>query len=246
MSVRRSGLASIAHVADARQGTLATAMAEPLDFLAELHDDELAELRDVATTRRHARGTALFHEGDDAGAVLVILEGRVKATRSSADGKEILLALSGPGEIVGELAAIDGAPRAATVTVVDDLEALVVPGSAFRAWMDRHPRMATVMWRIAAARLRSADGDRLDFAAHDVTGRVARRLVELAPDTAGDGGEITVEMTQDELASWAAASREAVSRALLTLRELGWVQTRRGRIVIEDLDALRRYAAGPV
>ncbi len=193
------------------------------------------------------RGTAIFHEGDDAGAVLVILSGRVKATRTSPDGKEILFALSGPGELVGELAAIGEAPRGATVTVVEDLEALVVPGSAFRAWLDRHPRMAMVMWRIAAARLRSADGDRLDFAAHDVTGRVARRLVELAAEREPSAnGEIEIEMTQEELASWAAASREAVSRALLTLRELGWVQTHRGRIVVSDLDALRRYAAGSV
>lgn len=220
-------------------------MAERFDFLAELHDDELAELREAGTMRRHPRGTALFHEGDDAGAVLVILSGRVKATRASADGKEILLAISGPGELVGELSAIDGAPRAASVSVLDDIEALVVPGSAFRAWMGRHPRMATVMWRIAAARLRSADGDRLDFAAHDVTGRVARRIVELAKGRDASG-ELTVEMTQEELASWAAASREAVSRALLTLRELGWVHTRRGQIVVDDLEALSRYAAGPV
>ncbi len=222
-------------------------MSERFDFLAELDDDELAELRGVGTTRRHARGTALFHEGDDAGAVLVILTGRVKATRTSPEGKEILFALSGPGEIVGELAAIGEEPRGATVTVVEDLEALVVPGSAFRAWMDRHPRMAMVMWRVAAARLRSADGDRLDFAAHDVTGRVARRLVELADEREpATDGAIAIEMTQEELASWAAASREAVSRALLTLRELGWVQTHRGRIVVSDLAALRRYAAGAV
>jgi len=95
-----------------------------------------------------------------------------------------------------------------------------------------------VLWRVATARLRDADVQRTDFAAYDVTGRVARRLVELA-DEAGD---ISLPLTQDELAAWTAASREAVSRALLTLRMLGWVETHRRRITVTNLDALRRYA----
>ena len=215
------------------------------DFRSMLRDDELAELYELGVTRRHGRGTALFHEGDDAGAVLLIQAGRVKASLTSPEGMEVVLSLSGPGELVGELAAMEGVQRAATITVVEDLEALAVSGAAFRAWIDRNPRLATVMWRITAARLRGAGADRLDFAAHDVTARVARRLVELAADSStASSGEIVIDMTQDELASWVAASREAVSRALLTLRELGWVQTRRGHVVVSDLAAVSRYAAG--
>jgi len=219
-------------------------MAEPFDFLAALTDQERDALEAAATRRRYPAGSVLFHQGDDAGVVLVILHGRAKTSLLSADGREAVLGFPGPGELVGELSAVDGAPRAATVSALEELEALVLPGSAFRALLEAHPRLAFVLWRVAAARLLVADRQRLEFAAYDVTGRVALRLVELADEqgVADGSAELDLPLSHDELAAWTAASREAVSRALMTLRQLGWVETRRRRIVVLDLEALRRYA----
>ncbi len=220
-------------------------MAESFDFLAALDGDERRALEDVSAVRRYPPGSALFHQGDDAGAVYVILRGRAKTSILSTDGKEAVLSFPGPGELVGELSAIDGAPRGATVSALEELETLALAGSAFRALLETHPRLAIVLWQVAATRLRDADHQRLDFAAYDVTGRVARRLVELADDqgTADSPVELGLALSHDELAAWTAASREAVSRALLTLRELGWIETRRRSITVLDLEALRRYAA---
>ena len=112
---------------------------------------------------------------------------------------------------------------------VDDVEALVIPGSAFRAFLERRPRVALVLLRSVAARLREADRQRVDYAINDVVVRVASRLVDLcdrygAEDEAGI--DIGLAITQDELAAWAGASREAVAKAMALLRTLGLGQDR--------------------
>jgi CRP/FNR family cyclic AMP-dependent transcriptional regulator len=214
-------------------------------FLSELAPDERTELEALGTVRRYSHGDVLFHEGDDAGAVVVLLEGRVKAAQVS-DGREVILAFPGPGELLGELSAVDGRPRSGTVRAIDDVEALVIPGSAFRAFLDRRPRIALVLLRSVAARLRESDRQLVDYAVNDVVVRVAGRLVELCDRFGATGQDGRVDtglaITQDELASWAGASREAVAKAMAILRALGWVQTERRRILVLDLPALRRYA----
>jgi CRP/FNR family cyclic AMP-dependent transcriptional regulator len=213
-------------------------------FLAELTADERAELRELGSVRRYKRGDVLFHQGDDAGAVLVILAGHVKAAMLS-DGREVILAFPGPGELLGELSAVDGEPRSGTVRAVDDVEALVIPGSAFRAVLEHRPRIAFELLRSVIERLRTADRQRVDYAVNDVCVRVAGRLVELCDRFGSEDGarvEIGLSLTQDELAAWAGASREAVAKAMALLRTLGWVQTERRRILVLDLDSLRRYS----
>jgi CRP/FNR family transcriptional regulator, cyclic AMP receptor protein len=214
-------------------------------FLGELAADERAELEQLGSVRRYRRGDVLFHQGDDAGAVLVLISGHVKAAMLN-DGREVILAFPGPGELLGELSAIDGQPRSGTVRAVDDVEALVIPGSAFRAFLEHKPRIALVLLRSVIARLRTADRQRVDYAVNDVVVRVAGRLVELCDrfgSEDGSGVHIGLSITQDELAAWVGASREAVAKAMALLRTLGWVQTERRRILVRDLDALRRYAA---
>jgi CRP/FNR family transcriptional regulator, cyclic AMP receptor protein len=214
-------------------------------FVESLTPEEAAELEAVGRRRAYGAGVTLFHEGDDAGPVMVLLAGRVKVSTAAA-GREAIVAVRAPGELLGELAAIDGGPRSATVTTLEPTEVLLLAGSAFDALLERHPRIALVLLRIVAARLRSADAQRAQFATHDVVGRLAWRLVELGErfgETAGDRIEIELPLSQEELASWTGSSREAVSKALHTLREAGIVATRRRHITVLDPDALRQRAA---
>jgi len=216
-------------------------------FLGELDAGDRDELLRLGAVRRYRRGDTLFHQGDEAGAVLVLTAGHVKAAQVTAEGREVILAFPGPGELLGELSALDGLPRSGTVRALEDVEALAIPGSAFRDLLEHRPRIGLVLLRSMSARLRETDRQRVDHAVHDVVVRVARRLVELC-DRFGDGDgeaevvEIGLALTQDELAAWAGASREAVAKAIALLRTLGWVQTERRRIVVLDLQALRRYA----
>jgi CRP/FNR family cyclic AMP-dependent transcriptional regulator len=214
-------------------------------FWSLLNEDDQHALERVATRRSYPRGSIVYHRGDDATSVLVLLEGRVKITAPSVDGHEAVLAFRGPGDLVGELGAIDGRPRAASVATLEPVTALACARSEFSALLASRPAVGVAMLQIVVARLRGADAERADFGAHDVLGRVARRLCELA-DRFGNQQEgdieITLPLTQEELAAWCGASREAVSKALTTIRNLGWIETGRRTVLVTDIDALRTYA----
>jgi CRP/FNR family transcriptional regulator, cyclic AMP receptor protein len=210
-------------------------------------DDLLVRaLRSDGRPVRFRRGQALFTEGDLADRVFVIERGWVMISSVAPGGREIVLGLRGPGDVIGDLSALDGAPRSATAIAVGEVEATVAPGSALtRALNDAAAAMELL--RVLASRLRDADRKRLEFAALDTLGRVAWRLQELGDqfgeDTA-NGIEVELPLSQEQLASWCGASREATVKALATLRTLGCISTGRRTVVIRDREALRRHAYG--
>jgi CRP/FNR family cyclic AMP-dependent transcriptional regulator len=215
-------------------------------FLDALSEDEAADLHASGRRRRYGAAVTIVHEGDDAGPVVVLLQGRAKVSTIGAAGREAIIAVRGPGDLVGELSAIDDSPRSASVTTLEPVEALLLPGSGFAALLERRPRIALVILRMVASRLRDADTGQAQLGTHDVVGRVAQRVIELA-DRFGehhDGRiEIALPLSQEELAAWAGASREAVSKALQQLRSLGIVETGRRHLTVLDVDALRARAA---
>lgn len=198
-----------------------------------------------ARLRRLSRGSALFVQGEGPGAAAVLLEGRLKVVHVADDGTESLLAIRGTGDLVGELSVLDGAPRSATVTALEPAAALVVDADGFRAWLQAHPEAMLELLALVAARLRDADSTRAQFATADVTARLARRLLELAAryGEPGSGGvRIDLPVTQEDLAGWVGASREAVAKGMRRLRQRGAVVTGRRRVEVCDLAALRRLA----
>ncbi|WP_320671543.1 Crp/Fnr family transcriptional regulator [Patulibacter defluvii] len=216
-------------------------------FLDALGDEAHRELRRRAVVRRFARGAAIAHAGQLGDRVLVLLAGHVKLTRVTAEGRDVLLAVRGPGDLVGEQSAIDGGVRSASIVALDAVEALAIAPDDFLAYVTSVPEAALYVLRNLNERLRDADRKRVEHAAHDVVGRLSARIVELCErfgDDAPDGVRIELPLTQEDLAGWVGASREATSRALHQMRELGWVTTARRSIVCHDLAALRRRAEG--
>lgn len=216
----------------------------PSAILATLDEQQLRELLRQGHHERHEAGSTLFREGTTSATVVLLQDGRVKVTNVTEDGREALLAIRGPGDVLGELGALDGAPRSATVTAVDDIEALVLPASAFRALVERDGRLALRILRIVNNRLRDADRKRVEFGALDTPSRLALRLLELSRrygQSTGDGTDLALPLTQDELAGWVGSSREAIAKALRTFRDEGWIETRRRQITILDENALRHY-----
>ena len=214
-------------------------------FFEALAPGDADELRGLGRRRTYRPGDTLFLERDAGREVLVLLRGRVKLGSTSTAGREAMLGIRQPGDLLGEMAAIDAAVRSATATALDEVEVLAVPGQAFLAFVAATPSASTHLLRILSSRLRDADIKRLEFLSQDTVGRVCARLVELARrfGTPGDAGtHIDVPITQEELAGWTGSSREAVVKALRTLRELGWIATSRSGITVLDADALRRRA----
>ncbi|GIH78961.1 Crp/Fnr family transcriptional regulator [Planobispora longispora] len=216
---------------------------EPGEFLALFTPDEAAALRATGRVRRWDRGATLMTEGDVSDWVLVLTAGRVKVSSHTASGTEVVLAIRGPGSLLGEFSVIDGLPRSATVTALEPVEGIAVRD--FTAFLQQHGRIAVLLLQMVTSRVRDADRKRIEYGAFDTTGRVATRLVELAErygKPANGGIRVELPLSQDELAGWTGASREAVSKALRSLRDRGLIATGRRRVVVHDLEGLRRRA----
>jgi CRP/FNR family transcriptional regulator, cyclic AMP receptor protein len=210
-----------------------------------LEDEDRHELEGRAGRRRFKAGSTLMHEGSPSSEVLLLLSGWVKVTITTDEGREIVLQFCGPGDLVGELSVIDQGARSATAEALEPVEALALSAAEFRAMIETRPTLASSLLRSLVRRFRDADRKRIEFAAAQTLGRVAARLVELV-DRHGepsDGGiEITLPISQEELAGWTGSSREAVAKALHTLRSLGLIRTERRHIFVLDEEALRRQA----
>jgi CRP-like cAMP-binding protein len=215
-------------------------------FLDALSEGDVLALRERATLRQFSRGTALAHAGQVGDRVLVLLEGHVKLVRVTEDGRDVLLGIRGPGELVGEQSAIDGAPRSASIVALDGVQALALATADFLAFLTATPDASLYVMRLLVSRLRDADRKRVEYAAQDVVGRLAGRLVELVQRFGSGNGEavrIELPLTQEDLAGWVGASREATSRALQQMRSLGWVTTERRAITVHDVEGLTRRAS---
>lgn len=218
---------------------------DPGSFLDAIDDADRSSLFSSARRRRYPKGDSLFNEGNRSDRVLVLLEGRAKVARATEEGKEVLLALRGPGDLLGEMSAFDGQPHSASATALEECDALVLTPDEFTSFLEGHPRAALTLLSMLTQRLRDADDKRVDFLAYDAESRVARGLVELAErfgESTDAGVRIRAALSQEELGGWLGTSRESVSKALQTMRSRGWIETHRLEITVRDLDALRRRA----
>jgi CRP/FNR family cyclic AMP-dependent transcriptional regulator len=196
-------------------------------------------------TRTFPRGQALFTEGDLGERVFMIESGWVTLRTHGPEGEEMILALRGPGEVVGEMSAFDGAPRTATAVAVGQVQAVVAPARTIAGVLERDVAAANDFARILARRLRESDRQRLEYTVLDTLARVARRLLDLAErfgEDTPEGVKVELPLSQEELASWCGSSRESTVKALRTLREVGALTTGRRQVTLHDVDGLRRHA----
>ena len=198
--------------------------------------------RERAAPRSFARGQALMHIGQVPSEVLLLLSGWVKVSATTSAGRTVLLALRGPGDLVGELSALDEEPRSASIEAIEPVQALAMTHERFRALLRERPDTALTLMRELSARLRDADAKRIQLGTYTTVERVGLCLLELCErfGQEEDGAiEIALPLSQEELASWAGASLESVGRALQQMRGLGWIETRRRAIRVVDSAALR-------
>jgi len=216
-------------------------------FLTRLASGDLDAVTKRARRRTFPKGAVLFWEGDPADDVMILVSGRAKAWVSSPDGREVILNLLDAGDIIGELSAIDGAPRSATVTTLEPAEALITARTDFGDLLAERPGIAFELLRLVTGKLRESSQRQLEFATVDALGRLCRCVLDLA-DRYGEPGSdearrVRVPFAQHELAAWTGLSREAVVKGLRSLRTLGWVETNGRWLTLTDEQALRNRAA---
>ena len=213
--------------------------------LAVLDEDARAELARLGTWTEFATGAPLVHQGGPSRDLFVLVEGRARVVMTTTEGEELLVAVLGPGDTVGELSALDGEPRSATVLALEPVRALRVDGRAFGTFLLSHPRAVVGVLRTLSGRLRAADELRLGLAVAPAEQRLARGLLALAAahgEVVDEGVHLAARLSQADLAAYVGLSREAVNQSLRELREAGIVATGRRSVTILDLVELRRRA----
>jgi CRP-like cAMP-binding protein len=214
---------------------------------ASLDPGARAELHDLGVVRRYRKGAYVILEGDRGDHALLIRSGRLKIVRTSSDGRDVVFAVRGAGELVGELNALAGtaAPRLGSAVALDDVVVQTISAAQLLQFVERHPAVSFGLLRLLATRLREATLRQADAAGYDVLHRVARTLVDEA-DRSGrpaDGGTVVgAGLSQAELAGLVAASPKSVGRSLAVLRARGLLSTGRRSIVILDLEGLRLFS----
>lgn len=210
-------------------------------FWGALTTTDQRNLRQLATIRVFPDETVIINQDDEPRIVIVILRGCVKIVARDTTGYQAVLALRDAGDVVGEMASIDGVPRSAAVQAIGDVQALVLRSTDFRTYVRNHPDAADVLQRCMSARLREADRHRTT-AARPVAARLAAVLLELAQRHGhldGDGSiVIDLPLSQDDLAGLLSVSRRTVSRVMEGWRAGEIVLTGRRSIVIKKPDRL--------
>ncbi|MGH2450104.1 MAG: Crp/Fnr family transcriptional regulator [Candidatus Limnocylindria bacterium] len=207
-----------------------------MPVFAPLSADERLVLARRMRPRRFAKGEVVFHRDDPAGHLYLIAAGTVKVATVDERGHEIVLAVERGGDVFGELALFDGEARSATVTAMNETEALTLQSDDFFAVLEHNPRAMRQLLALLARMVRRASGRVEDLVFLDVPSRVAKRLTDLAEI----GGSAGLDLTQEDLASFVGATRVSVNRVLADLDQRGLVKIGRRHIEIPDVEALRR------
>lgn len=211
----------------------------------DLDDETYAAVRAAMTTANARRGEILFREGTPGDRFWVILSGKIKLGHTAADGRESLIAVLGPGEILGELSVYDPGVRTATATVLAPTSMLELEHNRFVQLLEEHPSLGRQLLASLAERLRKTNAALADLVFSDVPGRVAKALLDLAARfgrPVAQGIRVPHDLTQEELAQLVGASRETVNKSLAEFSSRGWIQLDGRAVVLLDLQRLEKRA----
>ena len=213
--------------------TVSTTVLRTVPLFAGFPDEQLRTLSGVVTRRSVPRGAVIIVEGDPTDSLYIVISGRMRVLMSDADGKEVILAILGPGEFFGEMGLIDDSPRSATVMAVEPCELIVITKRDFKKCLSENFEMAMTVMRGLVRRLREADRKIGSLALLDVYGRVARLLIDTAEMVNGQR-IVTRRLPKQDIAKMIGASREMVSRVMRDLQLGGFIEMRGSQILVRD------------
>jgi CRP-like cAMP-binding protein len=192
-------------------------------------------------TRRLTRGTTIFTKGDPGTGLMGVLAGTVKVSVASADGKDIVLNIFHEGDVLGEIALLDGRPRTADATAMADCELIVIERRDFVPFLSSQPDVMLKFIEILCSRLRHTSEQVQDITFLNLPTRLAKTLLQLT--TGEEGSRRKAAITQREISQMIGMSRESTNKQLRAWAKRGWIRLERGGVGVTAPDKLAAIAA---
>jgi CRP-like cAMP-binding protein len=211
-------------------------------LFSELSERDLVAISKVAVTQVFRKDNMILIEEEVGSTMFVILEGRVKISRISEEGREVILSILSEGDFFGEMSILDGQSRSANVVTLEDSTILVIHREDFLQMMHDFPQIAINLLKELAHRLRRSDSQIKSLSLQNATGKVASTLLRIADDSGKiHMGQVEIPKLppQQDLANMAGTSRETISRVLKTLSEEGYLRKEGNKIIILDYESFR-------
>jgi CRP-like cAMP-binding protein len=196
-------------------------------IFSELSDDTLEQIAKIGIKKTFRKDTVVLLEHESGSALFVIANGKVKISRESEDGKEVILTILGESDFFGEMAILDGLTRSANVTAIEDSELFIIQRNDFLDLLRTHPEVTISLLQELTKRLRAADMKIKSLSLKDAEGKVATVLLQLANDLGRiKQGAVEIDKLpyQHDLANMAGTSRETISRTLHSFAKKGLVE----------------------
>jgi CRP/FNR family transcriptional regulator len=213
------------------------AILQSLPLFKGLNDETLHQLAENSTSREFQAGEVICYQGDPGSTCHIVIRGRARVFVVGEDGRELSIRILVPGEILGEMALLEGLPRSANIETLEETQTLEISHDVLLRCLRKSPTLALNLLQDLSERLRSSTVEAQDLAMLTVDERLTRQLHKMA-EWSGvpvpGGVRIMVPMTQQELAALIGTSRESVNRALVRLRRQGKVRLEKGWIVLLD------------
>lgn len=218
-----------------------------IPIFSELSDRDLQKVSQVASKQRYHKDNLILIEEEVGSTMFIILSGRVKISRITDDGREVILSILSEGDFFGEMALLDGQTRSANVTAIEESELMVIRREDFLQLLRDYPQIAINLLKELAQRIRKSDEHIKSLSLQDATGRVANTLLRIAEDSGvfrRGQVEISELPLQQDLANMAGTSRETISRVIKSLMLQGYLRKEKGKIIILDYEKFKSIFSG--
>jgi CRP/FNR family cyclic AMP-dependent transcriptional regulator len=213
-----------------------------IPLFSELNDSDLKEIVKVAIRQVYKKDNMILVEEEVGSTMFIILDGRVKISRISEEGREVILSILSEGDFFGEMSILNGQTRSANVVTLEDSEILVIRREDFLHMLHNYPQIAINLLKELAHRLRRSDSQIKSLSLQNATGKVASTLLRIADDSGKIYmGQVEIPRLppQQDLANMAGTSRETISRVLKALEKRGYIKKHGSRLIILDYETFR-------
>jgi CRP/FNR family cyclic AMP-dependent transcriptional regulator len=217
---------------------------QEIPIFSELDEGQIVEIQRYFMPQTYKKDNMILIEEEVGSSMFIITAGRIKISRLSDDGREVILSILSEGDFFGEMSILDGQTRSATAVALDDSELLLIRRDDFLKMLHSFPQIAINLLRELASRLRRADAQIKSLSLQDATGKVASTILRRADD-AGRIKHGMVEISelplQQDLANMSGTSRETISRVIKSLCVDGYLRKEGGKLVILDYNKFKEH-----